>query len=155
MKIVIKGHFIEHISFFKFQCYFDLLWELSDNTCISWADPVLTGAVFPLFIKKNMWFLVTLSRVVYISWIGGAALRRSSRFALRSCVETWWRCEMLYSIRPSWRLAVKVKAGSVSPVLLENWPVGHSVCCCPGGRENFTFSLPPISLSLWLCFFLL
>lgn len=42
---------------------------------------------------------------------------------------------------------------SVSPMALENWPSGHIVFCYPEGKGKFTFPLPSISLSLWLCSF--
>lgn len=152
MKIVIKGHFIEHI-FFKFQCYFNLSWELSDNTCISCAGPVLTGAVFLPFLKKICdsqlhslelcTFLESTEQrcVVPLDLICVLVSRRGGDV----------KCCTVYGHLGDWRLRQAL-------LVLCCWRTGPSatVYVVVQGEEETLLSLsPPISLSLWLCFFLL
>lgn len=94
---------------------------------------------------------------MYISWINAATLRCATRFdCICMCVHVhtllyggYVICCTVYSLLGDWQ--VKQAWLSVIPVALENWPIGHSVSCCPEGKGKFYFPLPPISLSLWLC----
>lgn len=66
-----------------------------------------------------------------------------------SYVEMWWRCDMLYSMQPSWRLAVKT--GLSICWCLRTGPSATVYVVVQREKESSVSPLPPISLSLWLC----